>query len=180
MMAVAASATHIAHIVATSPTPPSYGGDRLLIALNLLFMMAGAYLAAAMWISEAGDIWRWRRFDRWNHPVTAQRLTMVFAGLAAFVRCSAEAATILGWDPRDAATGAVILNLKHYFDPVATTCLFAWLALRIVSKRAVNAQLRQEPLPMKMWATLPQLIRPMIVVAIVAVMSFAVVYLRGR
>ncbi|WP_242095408.1 hypothetical protein [Sphingomonas sp. CROZ-RG-20F-R02-07] len=178
MLAVGSS--HVARVIASSTTPISYGGDRFLVALNLLFMMAGAYLGAAMLLSEAGDIWRWRRFDRWNHPVTAQRLTMIFASLAAFIRCGAEAATILGWDPRDAATGAVILNLKHYLDPVSIGCLFAWMTLRIVSKRAVNAQLRVEPLPMKMWATLPQLIRPLIVVVIVAAMSFGAIYLRGR
>lgn len=171
---------HATRVIASSPTPISYHGDRLLVAGNLFLFLAGTYLAAALLIGEGYDLWRYRRIDRWNHPVTVHRAKMFFAGLAAFVRCGAEAATILGWDPRDPQTGAVILNLKHYVDPLSIACLFAWLTLHIISKRSIGAQLRREPLPLKPWATLPQLVRPALVVVLVAIMSFGVVYLRGR
>ena len=75
---------------------------------------------------------------------------------------------------------AVVLSLKHYFDPVSIAMLFCWLTMRIATKRTVNAQLRRAPLPIRLWATLPQLLGPALVVVLCAVMSFAVVYLRGR
>ena len=172
--------SHAARIIASSPVQPSYHGDLLLVAGNLFLFLTGSYLTAAMLLGEGYDLWRYRRIDRWNHPVTIHRAKMFFVCLAAFIRCSAETASILGWDPRDPATGAVILNLKHYADPVSITCLFCWLTLHIVSKRSIGAQLRREPLPLKPWATLPQLVRPILVVIIVGAASFGVVYLRGR
>lgn len=172
--------SNAARVIAATSVAPSYHGDLRLVAVNLFLMLAGTYLTAALLLGEGYDLWRYRRIDRWNHPITVHRLKMFFVGLAAFIRCGAEAASILGWDPRDPATGAVILNLKHYADPVSITCLFCWLTLHIMSKRSIGAQLRREPLPLKPWATMPQLVRPMIVLLMVAVAAFGVVYLRGR
>ena len=171
---------HAAHIVATSQVAPSYNGDLRLVAINLFLMLAGTYLFGSVAVGEGYDLWRYRRLDRWNHPATINRAKWFFAGMAAFLRAGAEAATILGWDPRDPATGAVVLNLKHYADPVSIGCGFCWLAVHIMSKRSMTAQLRQKPLPLRAWATVPQLIRPAIVVTLVAIASFGVVYLRGR
>ena len=170
----------IARIIAAGPLPPSYGGDKALAAFNLLLMLASTYLAAAMWLSEIRDLWRYRKVDRWNHPITSTRALVLFASLAAFIRSGAEAANLMGWDPRDPSTGVVVLILKHYFDPVATACLFGWLSVRMTSKRAVNAQLRKNPQPTRLWATLPQLTRPFLVVVLCAIMALASVYLRGR
>jgi hypothetical protein len=168
------------HLIATNAIPTSFDGKRWLLAINMWGMIAGAYIAAAMMIAEGWQIWCCRKFDRWNHPITAQRVTVVLASMAAFIRCAGAALSLLGWDPRDPTTGAVILGLQRYFDPLAVMCLFGWLTMRILTREAVNHQLRRQPLPINLWATAPQLVKPASVIFLASVMAFGVVFFRGN
>lgn len=75
-----------------------------------------------------------------------------------------EAASLWGWNSADPRATVASAYLKRVLDPVAAALVGAGLGMSVLAGRSLIAQLRREPLPVDMWATMPQLVRPALVV----------------
>ena len=158
--------------------PTSFDGDGRLFGLNLFGMTAFTCLGLMLAGSMAGAIWRNRAHDRPRHPVTIWRAAWAMAGGAVFLRCGTEATNLWAWDPADPVTTARVLMAKRWIDPVALVVAGGWMVLVILANAAMQEQLRKQPFPVNMWASLPSLVRPAAVVALSLVAAVGVAWTR--
>ncbi len=154
--------------------PTSFDGDGRLYGFNLFLMTAFMCLGLMLAASMARGILVNRRADRPRHPVTIWRAAWMLAGLAVFLRCGAEAMTLWAWSPADPATTARVLMAKRWVDPASLALTAGWMTLVILSNAAMQEQLRKQPFPVNMWASLPSLGRPAAVVALSLVAAVGV------
>lgn len=175
------NASYAARAVAEGPmtiAPPSFDGHGWLVVINLAWFTAGFVLFTMLAFSTARDLWKCRALDRLNHPVTILRIAMVMLGVAGSMRFGAEAATLWGWNPLDPTTTGTLLVIKRMIDPVAATIGLGGIALLYLSKGSMQEQLRKRPFPVRLWASLPMLKRPALIVALALVASAGVVMTR--
>jgi hypothetical protein len=158
--------------------PPSFDGQGWLVVINLAWFTAGFVLFAMLAVSASRDLWRCRRLDMIDHPVTVLRIATLLLGVAGTIRFGAEAATLWGWNPRDPSATALLLVAKRMLDPIAATFGLAAIALLYLSKGSMEEQLRRRPFPVRLWASLPMLKRPAAVVALSLVAAAGMVLTR--
>ena len=161
-----------------SALPTSFGGDGQLFGLNLFLMTAFMCLGLMLAGSMARAIVAHRRVDRPRHPVTIWRAAWLLAGGATFLRCGAEAMNLWAWNPADPVTTARVLMAKRWIDPVALVLAGGWMVLVILANSAMEEQLRKQPFPVNMWASLPSLRRPAAVVLLSLVAAVGVAWTR--
>ena len=157
-----------------SALPTSFDGDGRLYGLNLFLMTAFMGLGLMMAGSMARAIVRHRRQDRPRHPVTIWRAAWLMAGSAVFLRCGAEAMNLWAWSPADPALTARVLMAKRWIDPASLVVAGSWMVLVILADAAMQEQLRKQPFPVAMWASLPSLRRPAAVVLLSLVAAVGV------
>lgn len=168
------------------PMPTSFNNDPMLLAVNLFMMTAFTYIGAMIAGAMLSGIWRHRRWDRWNHPVTLHRVAWACAGLGVMFRSGAEAAFLWAWNPMakvvspaDVHMAVQMQVLKRYLDPLSLCFAGAWMIIIVLSHEAMVRQLRTQPLQVDIWARLPSLLRPAAIVMLAGVMAFGVVWTRG-
>ena len=144
-----------------SSLPTGFNGDGELFGLNLFLMTAFMCLGALMAGRMARALWVNRRCDALRHPVTIWRIAWLLAGAAAFLRCGAEAINLWAWNPVDVRTTARVLMAKRWIDPVALLLAAGWMVLVTLSDAGMTKQLTKRPYPVKFWASLPSLRRPL-------------------
>jgi len=148
--------------------PSSFAGKEWLVALNLGSATA-LFLIALLFAGDlVGHLWRNRKRDRFDHPVTTFRVILLLLTSGIVMRKGAAAAVLWKWSPDDPVGTNVALVLQRFVDPIADTVQFLALALAIMSARTLVNQLRRTPWHIPIWQSLPLLSRP----AILAVMSF--------
>jgi hypothetical protein len=148
---------------------PGFVGQEWLVAFNLGIMTAGFFLCLMLSGSLAQYGWRCRHRDSWGSPANvARRIILAFA-LSGVLRYGGEAASLWGWDPSDPRATIRAAYTKRILDMPAAILFWTGLAMAVLGSRSFLMMLRRDPLPVKMWATLPQLGRPVAVV----VLSFA-------
>lgn len=165
-------------MVASSPAPPSFDGQGWLVALNLFAMTAGCCLTLMLAGKIIRDMWRNRYRDKIREPVTILRLAMLAFSCAGVLRFGGEAAVLWGWDPTDPTATAAATLAKRLIDPIAAPLGWCGFALFVLAERGIVDQLRKQPFPINMWASLEQLKRPAIVVALCFVAAIGVVSTR--
>ena len=175
-----AGASLAARMVRSAGTaiPTSFDGDGRLFGLNLFAMTAFMCLGLMLAGSMARAIWVHRAADRPRHPVTIWRLGWLMAGTAVFLRCGAEAMNLWAWNPADPVTTARVLMAKRWIDPAALVVAGGWMVLVILANAGMQEQLRKQPFPVAMWASLPSLVRPAAVVALSLVAAVGVAWTR--
>lgn len=157
----------IAHGAAAGPG--SFAGLDWLVAVNLGFSTA-LFLIALLFAGDlVGHLWRNRKRDRFDHPVTTFRLVLLLIASGIVLRKGAAAGVLWKWSPDDPVGTSMALVLQRFIDPAADALQFMALALAIVSARSLIDQLRRVPWQVPIWQALPMLRRP----AILTVMSFA-------
>ena len=170
--------SYAAQAVAAGPqtlAPPSFNGNGVLVALNLGVFTAGFFIMLAVAVTLSGQIYRRARGtdgrppDRWNHPVTIWRGIGLLVASAGVIRFGFAAATLWGWNPLNPAYTGWLLTLQRVFDPIAAVLGLIAISMFVLSERGMVEQLRKEPFPLNMWASLPMLKRP----AIIVLLSFA-------
>lgn len=171
-----AGASLAAHMVRAVDTamPTSFNGDGQLFGLNLFLMTAFTCLGALMAGRMCGAAWRDRRDDAALHPVTIWRLAWALAGAAAFLRCGSEAMNLWAWNPADVRTTARVLMAKRWLDPLALLLASGWMVLVTLADAGMVEQLRKQPFPVRMWASLPSLKRPAAIVLLSLVAAVGV------
>lgn len=152
--------------------PTSFDNDGLLYGINLFLMTAFMSLGMMMAAAMARAIWVNRHCDLPLHPVTIWRTAWLLAGAAAFLRCGTEAINLWAWSPADPVTTAHVLMGKRWIDPLALLFASGWMVLVNLADAGMTVQLRKQPYPVPMWASLPSLRRP---IAIVLLSLFAAV-----
>lgn len=159
-----------------SRLPATFNGNFQLYGLNLFLMSAFMCLGALMAARMSRAMWRNRGLDHARAPVTIWRLAWVFAGSAAFLRCGAEAMTLWAWNPSDVTTTARVLMAKRWIDPASLVFAGGWMTLVTLSDAGMTEQLRKQPFPIPMLASLPSLRRPLAIVllSLVAAVGVAV------
>lgn len=158
--------------------PTSFDGDGQLYGLNLFLMTAFMCLGLMMAGRMARAIWCNRHRDRLRHPVTIWRAAWGLAGLAAFLRCGTEAMNLWAWNPADPVTTARVLMAKRWIDPAALVVAACWMVLVILADAGMEEQLRKQPFPLNMWASLPSLKRPAAIVLLSLVAAVGVALTR--
>lgn len=175
---MSASNSMAAHMVrnAGSTLPTSFNNDDRLFGLNLFLMTAFTCLGLMLAGRMARTLWRDRGQDALLHPVAIWRLAWFFAGVAAFLRCGAEAMNLWAWSPTDPITTARVLMAKRWIDPAALILAAAWMLLVTLASPGMEQQLRKRPFPIDMWASLPALRRPaaVVVLSLIAAVGVAV------
>lgn len=170
-----------ARAVAQGPltvAPPSFDGHGWLVVINLAFFTAMAVIAASFWWEQVKALWRYRRRDRLGHPVTIWRWMGFCLFLAISLRCGVGAWALWRWNPGDPAGTAAALTLQRFVDPVALAFGLCAMTLFMLSARGMVPQLRREPLELRMWASLPMLKRPAMILAASMLAAIGVVSLR--
>lgn len=155
--------------------PPSFDGQGWLFVVNQTFFSAGFCLTVMFIAWMLYYVLRNRGRDLWNHPVTLWRWTLILIAASFCLRWGAEAFNLWSWDPRYPEQAAFALVLKRFVDPVGGALGLAGLALSALAARGMVPQLRKQPFPVDMWASLPMLRRPLAVVAFTFVTVIAVV-----
>lgn len=168
----------MANLVTTSIEQPSFDGQGWLVALNLGVMTAGFFLCAMLAFKLIRDMWLCRFWDAHRHPSTIARRMMLCFAAAGTLRFGGEAAALWGWDPGDPTATLAAAQAKRLLDPLAAGLAFAGLGVWVLAERNLIAQLRSKPLPVDMWAKLPQLKRPALVVALSFAAAIGVVVTR--
>ena len=177
-MLTASDAGHslAAHMVrgVGSRLPATFNGDLQLYGLNLFLMSAFTLLGALMVSRMTRAIWRNRGVDHARAPVTIWRLAWACAGSAAFLRCGTEAMTLWAWNPHDVVTTARVLMAKRWIDPASLVFAAGWMALVTLSDAGMTEQLRKQPFPIPMLASLPSLQRPLAIILLSLVAAVGV------
>ncbi len=166
------------NMVTASPAPPSFDGQGWLVALNLFVMTAGFCLTLMLAGKLVRSMWRNRYRDRIRDPVTILRLSVLAFAFAGVLRFGGEAAVLWGWDPANAQATAAAALAKRLLDPVSAALAWTGFGLFVLAERGTVDQLRKQPFPINMWASLEQLKRPAIVVLLCFVAAIGVVSTR--
>lgn len=161
-----------------SNLPSSFDGDGQLFGLNLFLMTAFMCLGALIAGRMARALWVNRHEDRRRDPVTIWRLAWLLAGAAVFLRSGTEAMTLWAWNPADVRTTARVLMAKRWIDPVALLIVGAWMVLVTLSSAGMTEQLTRRPYPVRLWASLPTLKRPLAIVLLSLVAAIGVAVTR--
>ena len=180
MSALASSPHLVTQALLAGPqtaAPPAYNGVGWLVALNLGVMTACMWVGAMAALACAGGLWRHRQ-DSLNHPANLLRFIGLLAMLCFTMRCGGEALQLWSWNPKDFTTAAWVRTVKHYVDPVAVTLGLAAIAVATLSWHALIEHVSRKPLPPNLWARLPMLKRPAIVVFLAFAASIGVVATR--
>lgn len=143
---------------------PAFEGHGWLVVANLTVFTAGFYLLVALTVWLLSEMWRYRRVDGWHEPVTIYRRIGLAWAIGFALRCFGEAYSIWAWNPADPAATAMALHLKRLLDPVSAGFGLAGIAQFVLALPGMKPQLRKRPFPLDMWATLPMLKRPALVV----------------
>lgn len=162
----------------TATAPPSFDGQAWLVALNLFFMTAGCCLTLMLATKTANDIWRNRYRDQLRSPVTVMRLSILCFSVAGVLRFGGESLVLWGWNPLDPGATATAALAKRLLDPVGAVFGWAGFGVWVLAERGLIDQLRKQPFPINMWASLEQLKRPALVVALCFVAAIGVVSTR--
>lgn len=167
-----------ANMVTATRAPPSFDGQGWLVALNLFAMTAGFCLTLMLAGKIVRDMWRNRYRDKLREPVTIIRLVVLAFSVAGVLRFGGEAAVLWGWNPADPTSTAAATLAKRLLDPFAAA--LAWIGFGgfVLAERGIIDQLRKQPFPINMWASLEQLKRPAIVVLLCFVAAIGVVSTR--
>lgn len=144
--------------------PPSFDGLGWLVVMNLTVFTAGFYLLVALSLWLLSEMWRYRRVDAWRDPVTIYRRIGLAWSIGFALRCFGEAYSIWGWNPADPMATATALQLKRFLDPISAAFGLVGIAQFVLTLPGMKPQLRKRPFPLDMWATLPMLKRPALVV----------------
>lgn len=156
--------------IATAPAsgPASFAGRDWLVTINL--GSATALFLIALFFSGdlVGHLWRNRRHDRFDHPVTIFRVILLMFTTGIVLRKGAAAAVLWKWNPADPVGTSIALTAQRFVDPIADVIQALALFLIIVTIRSLVEQLRRSGWRVPIWQALPLLSRH----AIVAVMSF--------
>lgn len=158
--------------------PPSFDGQGWLVVINLAAFTFAFLLCAMLAVKWIGDIWRNRKRDTLDHPVTIWRGIGIALTLAGVLRFGIAAAVLWGWNPLDPVGTAAVLTLQRYVDPIAAALGIGGLATFFLSERGMVDQLRKEPFPLNMWASLPMLKRPAFLAVICLIAAIGVVSTR--
>jgi hypothetical protein len=178
-MTTAANSVVAAVVKASATTTPiSFNGDGTLFALNLFLAVAFTSLAVMMVGRFAQALWISRRRDHLRDPVTIWRISWMCASMALAMRAGIEAAELLAWSPHDPVLSARVILAKRWILPASTIFTGVWMVLLVLSWKAIEAQLRQQPLPVRMWERVGFLVRPAAAVALSAVLAVGVVATR--
>ena len=161
-----------------STLPTSFNDDGELFALNLFLMTAFMCLGALMAGRMARAMWVNRHTDALLHPVTVWRVAWFLAGAAAFLRCGTEAMNLWAWNPADVRTAARVLMAKRWIDPAALLLAAGWMVLVTLSDAGMTEQLTKRPYPVRLWASLPSLRRPLAIVLLSLVAAIGVTVTR--
>ncbi len=167
-----------ANMVTATRAPPSFDGQGWLVALNLFAMTAGFCLTLMLAGKIVRDMRRNRYRDKLREPVTILRLTVLAFSCAGVLRFGGEAAVLWGWNPADPSATAAATLAKRLIDPFAAGLAWIGFGLFVLAERGIVDQLRKQPFPINMWASLEQLKRPAIVVLICFVAAIGVVSTR--
>ena len=161
-----------------STLPSSFNGDGGLFGLNLFLMTAFMCLGALMAGRMARALWANRHQDELLHPVTVWRMAWLLAGGAVFLRCGTEAMNLWAWNPADVRTTARVLMAKRWIDPAALILAAGWMLLVTLSDAGMTEQLTKRPYPVRLWASLPSLRRPLAIVLLSLVAAVGVTVTR--
>jgi hypothetical protein len=180
-MVEASNASLAAQAVAMGPATtwqPSFNGHDWLVALNLAVFTGGAIIGAMGFTEQVKRIWINRRRDFRGHPATIWRVIglLVFAAMA--LRCGAAAAVLWKWNAADPAGTGWVLTMQRFVDPVALSMGITAVLLFTLSSPGMIEQLRREPLPVRMWVSLPMLRRPLLILILSAAAAIGVVATR--
>lgn len=175
-----------ARAVAAGPgtaAPPSFDGHGWLVVINMVWMTVGFVLFTSLWVNMLGDAWRARATDKWRHPVTIWRMIGFLLGFAGMLRFGIGASVLWGWNPEAPHWTGMLLTLQRLIDPVAATCGLAAIAMFKLSQGGNHAggmqeQLRKQPFPIDMWASLPMLKGPLAVTVLSLIAAIGVVSTR--
>lgn len=173
--------SYAAQAVANGPmtaAPPSFDGHGWLVAINLGLFTAAAIIGAMLAWDQVKHIWRNRKRDLRGHPVTIWRLTGLCWFSAIALRSGIAAATLWRWSPTDPVGTAAALTMQRFVDPVALSLAMAGMVLFTLSSRGVVEQLRRQPLPIRMWLSMPMLRRPLYILFLSLAAAIGVVTLR--
>lgn len=158
--------------------PPSFDGLGWLYALNLTVFTAGFYLLLML----AGWLWfemrKYRGQDKPSDPINVWRRVGFLISVGFCLRCGAEAFNLWAWDTTDPTATSNALQAKRFLDPIGAAFGFAGVATFALSLRGMTWQLRRQPFPVNMWASLPMMKRPAAIVALTLFASIGVVWTR--
>jgi hypothetical protein len=170
-----------AQAVASGPgtvAPPSFDGHGWLVAINMGAMTFACVVGLMVIGMLVADDAKRRRQDKGWAPARIYRVTGMLFATGITLRCGAEAVSLWGWNPLEAEATARFLLFKRLLDPFAVTSGLGGLGLYVMSLPGMFAQLRKEPLPVKIWQAWPIVKRMLAVGALCFVAAIGVVSTR--
>lgn len=154
------SVTEAAISLGDTTGPGSYGGLDWLVAVNICMSTALALIAAWFGADLVRRLWANRGRDRWNHPVTSFRATLLLFSAGIFFRKASAALVLWQWNPAEPAATGFFLRLQRYLDPVADGLHIMAFALICWTVKSMVAQLRITGWPVPIWEELKNLYQP--------------------
>ena len=152
--------------------PSSFDGRDWLVIFNLGSSTA-LFLIASLFVADlVSRIYRNRRRDGWDHPVTVFRMILLLLSIGVVLRNAMRAAVLWKWDPADPFGTSLALTVQRFVDPVADLFQRGAIALAIITAPTLIDQLRKVPWIEPVRQRLPELVRP----ATLAVMSFVAAF----
>ena len=111
-----------------SPYPASFDGSTWRYQLALFALMSVSIMSLKLFTWMVDQTWKGRHDAYPFEPLFAVRMIVLFASLAAFLRCAPEAAMMITWR-ENAAAAASILVAKRWLDAFTFFPSFVWMAL---------------------------------------------------
>ena len=166
--------------IASAPSsgPWSFAGNDWLTAWNLGSSTALAIIAILFALDTGRHLWRNRKRDRWNHPVTIFRGFCLLIAVALILRKITAAYVLWKWNPGDPVGTNAAMILQRWIDPISDLLYLAAIALIILSARTLVDQLRKHPWKVPIVEYLPLLRRPLILSVISLIAAYGVVVTR--
>jgi hypothetical protein len=155
--------------------PP--GLDSPMLYMGTVAALLLGLLLALEWL------WRlvWDLFERpfpFKSPATAVRCVLILLLVAAVVKVGPRLWLFMRWPFLSTDAREWLLRLSGQAEIIGAVLFsLAWL-LAYVGQPMISYQLEKRPLPMHLWPTPGQLIRPLKIGVGVLAISFALTYLR--
>lgn len=156
--------------------PPGFEGEPLLYMLTV-FSLLSINLLALEWI------WRlcWNMVENrlpLRHPGTAVRCILVGLLVGAVIRSGPDVICLTTWHDLTPSQRAGVLHFDAWMDAVAfIPFTVSWL-ITYVGGPMIVYQLKREPIPLHLWPTRDQAVRPLKIGVGVLIVAVAITFFR--
>ncbi len=160
--------------ILASDYPPGFEGLPWLYAATV-FSLLIVNILALEWM------WRlsWSLYERpytLKHPVTVTRVILFALILGALIRSGPDVLWLTMWQELDISGRNAMLHFDDVMDALAfVPWTIAWLAAYLGSP-IVNHQLTNKPIPVHLWPSRSQIIRPLKIVVAVLAITLAITF----